>query len=169
MQNRDLELAGCAFNVRGDDFDALMARYQDQPGIREAREIGWVKRNQLPEVLRDAPERVVVVYGETAPADPAVDARRRRLVRWSAVRPGDGATFDRLVRPEGTPPVPEHLQPRGEGGFADPVNGNVPERHAGASWYVPSASGREVDVARHIAEFEERMARSRDQFAGGVA
>ncbi len=38
---------------KADDFDALMARYQDQAGIREAREIGWVKRNQLPEVLRE--------------------------------------------------------------------------------------------------------------------
>jgi len=35
------------------NFDALMARFQDQDGVRDARELGWVKRNQLPEVLRD--------------------------------------------------------------------------------------------------------------------
>ena len=60
-------------------------------------------------MLRDERARVVVVYGETAPADPAVDPRRRRLVRWSAVRPAEGAVFDRLVRPAGRPPVLEHL------------------------------------------------------------
>ncbi len=34
------------------DFDALMAHYQDQPGVRDARELGWIKRPQLPEALR---------------------------------------------------------------------------------------------------------------------
>jgi peptidyl-prolyl cis-trans isomerase C len=36
----------------GGDFDALMARYQDQAGVRDARELGWVKRTQLPAALR---------------------------------------------------------------------------------------------------------------------
>lgn len=36
------------------DFDALMARYQDQADVRDARELGWVKRPQLSEALRPA-------------------------------------------------------------------------------------------------------------------
>jgi peptidyl-prolyl cis-trans isomerase C len=36
------------------DFDALMARYQDESGVRDARELGWVRRPQLSEALRPA-------------------------------------------------------------------------------------------------------------------
>lgn len=48
------------------DFDAMMARYQDQAGVRDARELGWVKRNQLPEVLREPLQ--ALNPGEVAPA-----------------------------------------------------------------------------------------------------
>lgn len=42
-----------AAEAQGGDFDALMARYQDQVGVRDARELGWVRRTQLPLALRD--------------------------------------------------------------------------------------------------------------------
>ncbi len=47
------------------DFDAMMARYQELEGVRDARELGWVKRNQLPEVLRDPLQALSV--GDVAP------------------------------------------------------------------------------------------------------
>ncbi len=119
-----------------DAFDALVdaqKAYMDDPAAtpRHQRRAPRPSR-ALPAVLREGRARVVVVYGETAPADPAVDPRRRRLVRWSAVRPEDGAVFDRLVRPEGAPPVPEHLAHMGL--RPDDLAGATPLDAVAAGW-----------------------------------
>lgn len=63
----------------------------------------------IPTSFRDAPERMLAVYAETAPDDATAGCGQRRLVRWSATRPSDGSVFDRIVRPSGRLPEPGHL------------------------------------------------------------
>jgi len=63
----------------------------------------------VPPRLLDHAERLVVVYGETAPVDPGVAHGGRQLVSWTAVRPATGETFERLVLPRGRPTRPDHL------------------------------------------------------------
>ncbi len=62
----------------------------------------------VPRELIDGLERLVVVYGETAPVDPGGPSRRRRLVSWTALRPATGDTFERIVASQ-PPPSREHL------------------------------------------------------------
>lgn len=64
----------------------------------------------IPPALREAPERVVAVHAETAPCEPGPSCGPRQLVRWSALRPFDGAVFDRVVRPAGAPSAPGYLE-----------------------------------------------------------
>jgi hypothetical protein len=69
----------------------------------------------LPRDLLEAPERLVVVYGESAPVGEhrGSKCKRRQLVRWSALRPATGDVFDRLIQPEGASPSPGHLEHMG--------------------------------------------------------
>jgi DTW domain-containing protein YfiP len=81
----------------------------------------------VPSALRQNPQRLLVVYGETAPlprssAEDATGAagrhraahgRRRQLVRWSAVRPATGEVFDELLLGEGAGPSLGHLSHMG--------------------------------------------------------
>ncbi len=64
----------------------------------------------VPEVLLQHPERLLVVYGETAPIDPpGPSGSRRQLVTWSAARPATGEVFERVLEPAGRAPVAAHL------------------------------------------------------------
>lgn len=65
----------------------------------------------LPEALRVGAERLVLIYGETAPGRDA----RRRLVRLSALRATSGECFDAVLRPQGDLPAPGHLAHMGLG------------------------------------------------------
>lgn len=76
-----------------DDFDAMMARYQDQSGVREAREVGWVKRNQLPEVLREPLQSM-------APGAVAAEVHQSEfgwhLLKLYEIRDFEGPSFGQL-------------------------------------------------------------------------
>ncbi|MCB1607069.1 MAG: peptidyl-prolyl cis-trans isomerase [Xanthomonadales bacterium] len=76
-----------------EDFDALMARYQDQSGVRDARELGWVKRNQLPEVLREPLAQMEV----GAVAEQVFQSEFGwHLIKLYETRPFEGPSFAQL-------------------------------------------------------------------------
>jgi DTW domain-containing protein len=101
-----------SFDSMIDEQQAFMENPSSTPRWqrREPRE-----SRALPPDLVESFERLVVVYGESAPVGERGDARckRRQLVRWSALRPATGEVFDRLIQPEGTPPLRGHLEHMG--------------------------------------------------------
>jgi len=86
----------------------------------------------IPDALREAPERVVAVYAETVAREANEGCGPRRLLRWSAVRPVDGSTFDCVLGPLENPAAAGHLRHIGLGP-ADIAAAINPE-DAGGAW-----------------------------------
>jgi len=74
---------------------------QKRPRTRPSRAV--------PSVLRDEPQRIVLVYGETAPLDSRLDPTATELLQWTAVRLVDGAQFEALVQPTRDAVSPSYL------------------------------------------------------------
>jgi len=64
---------------------------------------------KVPPLLGEAPERLLVVYGEPVELSGRQDPERREIAVWAAHRPATGETFHALVRPTRHPPSAEHL------------------------------------------------------------
>jgi len=88
-------------------------------------------RRAIPRVVTQAPERLVVAYGESA-ARSARDGRGRILVQWTAVRPVAGTRFEELVRTGPGRPSDSHLSHMGLSREA--VDGGVTEAVLRARW-----------------------------------
>lgn len=67
----------------------------------------------VPTQFFDHPDRLLVVYGETAPLQAATARSGRQLVSWTALRPATGETFERFVWPRGSPPEPRQIEHMG--------------------------------------------------------
>ena len=95
-----------AFDAMIDAQQAHMQHPADEP--RFQRRLPRPAR-AVPARLLEHPERLLVVYGETAPLHGPGGGRGRQLVTWTAVRPASGESFERVLQPRGTPPCAEHL------------------------------------------------------------
>lgn len=81
---------------------ASVPRQRKRPRERRSR--------RVPHALVDTPQRVVLVYGETAQLERRSDPRVRELLQWTAVRLDDAsARFDAIVRPSGAVSDADHL------------------------------------------------------------
>jgi DTW domain-containing protein YfiP len=60
-------------------------------------------------LLHEAPERLVVAYGEPVELSGRRDPERGELAVWMAHRPATGETFHAVVHPSRHPPSTEHL------------------------------------------------------------
>lgn len=97
-------------------FDHMVADQERfmEPSVREPRfQRRRVRASRaLPDAWRAHPERLVVVYGETAAMQPVAPGSGQQLVSWTALRPATGEHFESLVRPL-TPPLPSSLEHMG--------------------------------------------------------
>jgi peptidyl-prolyl cis-trans isomerase C len=75
------------------DFDALMATYQDQAGVRDARELGWVRRTQLPAALRTV---VDALEPGAIAAEPIQSEFGWHVLKLYAHRQFSAATFEQM-------------------------------------------------------------------------
>ena len=100
------------FDSMVDDQIPFMTGDGDGSAPRFQRRMPRASR-ALPRSLRETPERALLVYGETVPAQRVDGLKRRQLVRWTAWNPARRAGFDRLVSCADDPPNPAHLEHMG--------------------------------------------------------
>ncbi len=67
----------------------------------------------VPSSFFEQSERLLLVYGETAPLLAHTPGAGRQLISWTALRVATGETFERFVLPQGSPAGPCQLQHMG--------------------------------------------------------
>ncbi|RKY15661.1 MAG: hypothetical protein DRQ55_19260, partial [Planctomycetota bacterium] len=115
----------------------------------------------VPSRLLENPERLLIVYGETAPLHAGQRGGPRQLLSWTALRPATGETFERLLQPAGCAPSANQLSCF-ELGDQDLARA-VPQREAAAAW---RAFRREDDLVAAWNSGRLRMLRSLDADPG---
>jgi tRNA-uridine aminocarboxypropyltransferase len=104
----------------------------------------------IPAALLERPERVVVVYGESAPDG----AGGRHLIHWTALHPTSGACFERLLRPGSQGPSPAR-QLRHMGLTLQELEGGVDREQLTRDWRgFLAQTGAEVLAAWNASSLE---------------
>ncbi|MFT7462291.1 MAG: DTW domain-containing protein YfiP [Pseudohongiellaceae bacterium] len=117
----------------------------------------------VPNEFYENGERLVVVYGETAPLHADQPRHSRQLVSWTAVRPATGQTFERFVLPQGSPPEQRQLEHTGI--TATHLEKALPLEEVARDW---REFRRDDDLLSAWSSGRLRMLRSLDTRANGA-